>query len=357
MIGGVAGGLAARLDIDPLIVRGAFVVLAVAGGGGILLYLLGWLLLAEDGAPDSIAGQTLGARGLGHRGAPGKSDHRRAAVACPRLRLPLVIRPCSRGSLVARPAHRGRCRGRCAIVAYLLLRHRRSPTAAGVGPPGSPFHGPGSAPAPGRRHPFANPFPGPPRWRLCRRRPDQAGPGPAGDPATPDRFAGTGDSRRRQDPWGPDARCLSFRPERRSDARSTPRSAYATLAGDPPAWWPPATTPRQPSLIPPLLVGLVTLAAVSAISAATGWVSVPLPAVMVVALLMCVAALVVGARRGRLAGATLLSGDLRRGARAEHGCPPPLRRRCRTADLASGRRLGSAALLPARLRAGDPRPE
>ncbi len=45
----------------------------------------------------------------------------------------------------------------------------------------------------------------------------------------------------------------------------------------------------------------------SAAISATGWVSVPLPAVMVVALLMCVAALVVGARRGRLAGATLLT--------------------------------------------------
>ncbi|WP_336659073.1 PspC domain-containing protein [Leucobacter sp. USHLN153] len=42
---GVASGVAARLGVDPIIVRGAFVVLALLGGPGILLYLLGWLLL------------------------------------------------------------------------------------------------------------------------------------------------------------------------------------------------------------------------------------------------------------------------------------------------------------------------
>lgn len=44
---GVAGGVAAKAGIDPLIVRGIFVVLAVLGGPGILLYLLGWLLLPD----------------------------------------------------------------------------------------------------------------------------------------------------------------------------------------------------------------------------------------------------------------------------------------------------------------------
>ncbi|MFC6234265.1 PspC domain-containing protein [Leucobacter soli] len=45
---GVAGGIAAKAGIDPLIVRGIFVVLAVLGGPGILLYLAGWLLLPDD---------------------------------------------------------------------------------------------------------------------------------------------------------------------------------------------------------------------------------------------------------------------------------------------------------------------
>lgn len=44
---GVAGGIAAKAGIDPLIVRGIFVVLAVLGGPGILLYLAAWLLLPD----------------------------------------------------------------------------------------------------------------------------------------------------------------------------------------------------------------------------------------------------------------------------------------------------------------------
>ncbi|KUF06251.1 PspC domain-containing protein [Leucobacter sp. G161] len=46
---GVAGGIAMRAGIDPIIVRGIFVVLAVLGGPGIVLYLAGWLLLPDQG--------------------------------------------------------------------------------------------------------------------------------------------------------------------------------------------------------------------------------------------------------------------------------------------------------------------
>lgn len=44
---GVAGGIAEKAGIDPLIVRGVFVVLALLGGPGVLLYLAGWLLLPD----------------------------------------------------------------------------------------------------------------------------------------------------------------------------------------------------------------------------------------------------------------------------------------------------------------------
>lgn len=44
---GVAGGIAAKAGIDPLIVRGIIVVLALLGGPGILLYLAGWVLLPD----------------------------------------------------------------------------------------------------------------------------------------------------------------------------------------------------------------------------------------------------------------------------------------------------------------------
>ncbi|GAB2565860.1 PspC domain-containing protein [Leucobacter ruminantium] len=45
---GVAGGIAAKAGIDPLIVRGVFVVLTLLGGPGLLLYLVGWLLLPDE---------------------------------------------------------------------------------------------------------------------------------------------------------------------------------------------------------------------------------------------------------------------------------------------------------------------
>lgn len=47
-IGGVAAGIARRLDIDPLLVRGILVVLTLFGGLGMLLYGLAWALLPEE---------------------------------------------------------------------------------------------------------------------------------------------------------------------------------------------------------------------------------------------------------------------------------------------------------------------
>jgi phage shock protein PspC (stress-responsive transcriptional regulator) len=46
-IGGVAAGIAQRLGVDPLIVRGILVVVAVLGGPAFLLYAAGWLLLPD----------------------------------------------------------------------------------------------------------------------------------------------------------------------------------------------------------------------------------------------------------------------------------------------------------------------
>jgi signal transduction histidine kinase len=47
---GVAGGLGERLGVDPILVRIAFAVLTVAGGAGVLLYLLAWGLSVEPEA-------------------------------------------------------------------------------------------------------------------------------------------------------------------------------------------------------------------------------------------------------------------------------------------------------------------
>ncbi|GAA5200166.1 PspC domain-containing protein [Microbacterium jejuense] len=46
-LGGVCGGIAARLRIDPLIVRGIFVVVALLGFPAVLVYAIAWALLPD----------------------------------------------------------------------------------------------------------------------------------------------------------------------------------------------------------------------------------------------------------------------------------------------------------------------
>jgi len=49
MIAGVGSGLAEYFGIDPTIVRLLFILLAIAGGPGILLYIILWVVMpAED---------------------------------------------------------------------------------------------------------------------------------------------------------------------------------------------------------------------------------------------------------------------------------------------------------------------
>lgn len=54
MVAGVAGGIAKHFNIDPVIVRIAFVATTFAGGFGVLLYLVGWLLVPEEGESESL---------------------------------------------------------------------------------------------------------------------------------------------------------------------------------------------------------------------------------------------------------------------------------------------------------------
>ena len=58
-LGGVCVGLGRYFDLNPAIYRIAFVVLTLAGGTGILLYLAAWLVIPEEGAADSIAAAEL----------------------------------------------------------------------------------------------------------------------------------------------------------------------------------------------------------------------------------------------------------------------------------------------------------
>ena len=47
MLGGVAGGLAEYFDIDPTIVRVLFIVVTLFGGGGILAYVILWIVVPQ----------------------------------------------------------------------------------------------------------------------------------------------------------------------------------------------------------------------------------------------------------------------------------------------------------------------
>jgi phage shock protein C len=54
MVGGVCGGLADYLDIDPTIIRIVWVVVTLMGGAGLLAYLVMWIVVPlepESGAP------------------------------------------------------------------------------------------------------------------------------------------------------------------------------------------------------------------------------------------------------------------------------------------------------------------
>ena len=62
---GVAGGLGRYAGVDPLILRILFVVLALFGGSGLLLYAAGWLLIPDEGETESEGQRLLRGRTSG----------------------------------------------------------------------------------------------------------------------------------------------------------------------------------------------------------------------------------------------------------------------------------------------------
>lgn len=48
VIGGVAAGIADNMNTDPTIIRILFIVLALFGGGGVLIYVIMWIALPAD---------------------------------------------------------------------------------------------------------------------------------------------------------------------------------------------------------------------------------------------------------------------------------------------------------------------
>ncbi len=52
LIAGVAAGLAEYFNIDPVLMRLLFVIIFLAGGSGILLYIILWIIMPKD-TPDN----------------------------------------------------------------------------------------------------------------------------------------------------------------------------------------------------------------------------------------------------------------------------------------------------------------
>ncbi len=64
VIGGVAGGLGDYFNIDPLLIRIAFVGLMIFGGAGLVLYVVAWLLIPGEGQEGSVIEGLLRRLGL-----------------------------------------------------------------------------------------------------------------------------------------------------------------------------------------------------------------------------------------------------------------------------------------------------
>jgi phage shock protein PspC (stress-responsive transcriptional regulator) len=48
IIGGVCGGIAKSLNVDPVLIRIVFILLAIFGGSGLLIYAILWIVLPVD---------------------------------------------------------------------------------------------------------------------------------------------------------------------------------------------------------------------------------------------------------------------------------------------------------------------
>lgn len=62
IIGGVCAGLGNYLGLDPILVRIFFVLLAIVGGSGVLVYLILWVIMPREDqvAPQGDLGERMG---------------------------------------------------------------------------------------------------------------------------------------------------------------------------------------------------------------------------------------------------------------------------------------------------------
>jgi len=143
MVAGVAAGIGRRYGIDPVIVRVALVAATVFGGAGILLYLLAWLLLAEEN-DEASALEAM----IGH----GRSSMSRGFT----IFLSILCIPAFFGMFDGTFGFFGGLLSAAALLGGLFLLHRHradlglpgAPTTTSGGPMTAPSYAPGAtAPA------------------------------------------------------------------------------------------------------------------------------------------------------------------------------------------------------------------
>jgi phage shock protein PspC (stress-responsive transcriptional regulator) len=242
IVSGLCGGLGRHFGLDPIVFRIAFVVLALAGGSGLLLYLLGWALI-----PDDRTGATLL-----HHARHGRSSEVVAAVLLGIGGLLLLSRLGEHGGS-------GIPAGLVLVgvgAAVLWSRRDRGDRT----PPAAPPPGPGTAPPPGPGGTWPPTPPGPPAWEQAPA--DPSAPPAGAPPPTPPAFP-------------------------------PPPSALPAAGA--------AARPRS-VLVPVTLSLLAVLAGGLALLATTGAASVPASVGVALALVLVGAAMVVGAWRGRARG-------------------------------------------------------
>ena len=59
VVAGVCTGIAAYFGIDPTLVRLAFALLTIFGGAGILIYLIAWIVMPEEGGDGSSIAESF----------------------------------------------------------------------------------------------------------------------------------------------------------------------------------------------------------------------------------------------------------------------------------------------------------
>jgi phage shock protein PspC (stress-responsive transcriptional regulator) len=70
LLGGVAAGFANYFDVDPVLVRLVFILLAFLSGFGLVAYVVGWIIIPREGR----AGEAAGGAGTGSQAGSTPAD-------------------------------------------------------------------------------------------------------------------------------------------------------------------------------------------------------------------------------------------------------------------------------------------